>query len=41
MSLYNEDELTAPSWINEEFLEKVLTKYENDENVEVNIEITT
>ncbi|XP_073825429.1 uncharacterized protein [Musca autumnalis] len=35
MSIYNEDELVAPSWINKEFLEKVLSKYENNENVEV------
>lgn len=35
MSIYNEDELVAPAWINKEFLEKVLSKYENNENVEV------
>lgn len=35
MSIYNEDELVAPSWINEEFLQKVLTQYEKDENIEV------
>ncbi|XP_058978547.1 uncharacterized protein LOC131802377 [Musca domestica] len=35
MSLYNADELEAPSWINQEFLEKVLTQYENNVDVEV------
>ncbi|XP_073820555.1 uncharacterized protein [Musca autumnalis] len=35
MSIYNADELVAPSWINQEFLEKVLTQYENNVDVEV------
>lgn len=35
MSLYNEDELVAPSWINQEFFEKVLRRYENSESVKV------
>uniref|UniRef100_A0A1I8N026 CHK kinase-like domain-containing protein n=1 Tax=Musca domestica TaxID=7370 RepID=A0A1I8N026_MUSDO len=35
MSIYNDDELVAPAWINKEFLEKVLSKYENNENVEI------
>lgn len=35
MSLYNADELVAPEWINADFLEIVLTKYENNETVEV------
>lgn len=39
MSIYNEDELVAPAWINKEFLEKVLSKYENNENVEVGWEV--
>ena len=36
MSLYNADEIVAPDWINQEFLEKVITQYENNEFVEVN-----
>ncbi|XP_037822890.1 uncharacterized protein LOC119611396 [Lucilia sericata] len=35
MSLYNDDELSPPSWINQDFLEKVLVQYENNEFVEV------
>ncbi|KAI8129052.1 hypothetical protein FF38_13556 [Lucilia cuprina] len=35
MSLYNDDELSAPSWINQDFLEKVLVQYENNEFLEV------
>ncbi|KAM7363920.1 uncharacterized protein ACRADG_000641 [Cochliomyia hominivorax] len=35
MSLYNEDELVAPTWINQEFLENVLQKYENKENLKI------
>ncbi|XP_013109138.2 uncharacterized protein LOC106088261 [Stomoxys calcitrans] len=30
MSIYNDDELTPPSWIDCEFLEMVLTQYENN-----------
>ncbi|XP_037822894.1 uncharacterized protein LOC119611402 [Lucilia sericata] len=36
MSLYNEDELVAPSWINQEFFETVLQKYENNEDIKIN-----
>lgn len=35
MSLYNADELEAPAWVNQEFLEKVLKNSEKVENVEV------
>ncbi|XP_065354377.1 uncharacterized protein LOC135948851 [Calliphora vicina] len=35
MSIYNEDELVAPAWINKEFLEKVLSEYEHDEDIEI------
>ncbi|XP_013109141.2 uncharacterized protein LOC106088264 [Stomoxys calcitrans] len=35
MSLYNADELTAPSWIDGEFLQKVLGQYENKGDVEI------
>ena len=37
MSIYNDDELVAPSWINHEFLQKVLREYENDEDIEVSL----
>lgn len=37
MSIYNADELEAPSWINKEFLQKVLRSYENDEDIEVSL----
>ena len=37
MSIYNDDELVAPSWINQEFLQKVLREYENDEDIEVSL----
>ncbi|TMW48628.1 hypothetical protein DOY81_006293 [Sarcophaga bullata] len=33
MSIYNEDELIAPDWINQEFLEKVLRQYEKCEDI--------
>ncbi|XP_065354374.1 uncharacterized protein LOC135948847 [Calliphora vicina] len=33
MSIYNEDELVAPSWINQEYFANVLQKYENNENI--------
>ncbi|XP_023293690.2 uncharacterized protein LOC111676912 [Lucilia cuprina] len=35
MSIYNDDELVAPSWINKEFLQKVLSEYEHDEDIEI------
>lgn len=35
MSLYNEDELVPPIWINEEFFEKVLKKYEQNDKIKV------
>ncbi|XP_061392905.1 uncharacterized protein LOC133328351 [Musca vetustissima] len=35
MSIYNTDELVPPPWINKEFLEKVLTQYENNVDAEV------
>uniref|UniRef100_A0A1I8Q0I0 CHK kinase-like domain-containing protein n=1 Tax=Stomoxys calcitrans TaxID=35570 RepID=A0A1I8Q0I0_STOCA len=35
MSSYNSDELEAPAWINQEFLQEVLTKYENKGKVEI------
>ena len=35
MSIYNKDELEAPSWINQEYLENVLRHYENKEDVKV------
>ncbi|XP_075145405.1 uncharacterized protein LOC142220262 [Haematobia irritans] len=35
MSIYNADELSAPTWINQEFLTKVLTEYENKGAVEI------
>ncbi|TMW48625.1 hypothetical protein DOY81_006290 [Sarcophaga bullata] len=35
MSIYNKDELEAPSWINQEYLENVLKRYENKENVKL------
>lgn len=37
MSVYNEDELIAPSWINHEFLENILQKYENKEKLKVSV----
>ncbi|XP_037822888.1 LOW QUALITY PROTEIN: uncharacterized protein LOC119611393 [Lucilia sericata] len=36
MSIYNEDELVPPSWINQEFLQKVLKQYENNEHLKIN-----
>ncbi|XP_046804979.1 uncharacterized protein LOC124419450 [Lucilia cuprina] len=36
MSIYNEDELVAPSWINQEFFATVLKKYENNEDININ-----
>ncbi|KAM7361867.1 uncharacterized protein ACRADG_012731 [Cochliomyia hominivorax] len=36
MSIYNEDELEAPSWINHEFLENVLQQYEKCEHIKIN-----
>ena len=35
MSIYNEDELMPPAWINQEFLEKVLKEYENNGTIQV------
>ncbi|XP_073825367.1 uncharacterized protein [Musca autumnalis] len=35
MSCYNDDELEAPAWINKEFLEEVLTSYENSGPIEL------
>ncbi|KAM7361866.1 uncharacterized protein ACRADG_012730 [Cochliomyia hominivorax] len=35
MSLYNEDELIPPAWINKEFFEKVLQQYENNESIKL------
>ncbi|XP_073825379.1 uncharacterized protein [Musca autumnalis] len=35
MSLYNEDELTAPAWIDQQFIQMVLSKHEKVENVEI------
>ncbi|XP_075165017.1 uncharacterized protein LOC142237541 [Haematobia irritans] len=35
MSYFNDDEVIPPSWINKEFLEKVLTKYERQENIKI------
>ncbi|XP_065354375.1 uncharacterized protein LOC135948848 [Calliphora vicina] len=35
MSIYNEDELVPPSWINEEFFEGVLQQYENNKNIKI------
>ncbi|XP_058974181.1 uncharacterized protein LOC131800648 [Musca domestica] len=35
MSLFNEDELTAPAWINQDFIKMVLAKYENVADVEI------
>lgn len=35
MSLYNEDELVPPIWINEEFFEKVLKIYEQKDKIKV------
>ncbi|XP_073819399.1 uncharacterized protein [Musca autumnalis] len=35
MSLYNEDELTAPAWIDQDFIKMVLSKHEKVENVEI------
>ncbi|XP_037822889.1 uncharacterized protein LOC119611395 [Lucilia sericata] len=35
MSIYNDDELVAPSWINKEFLHKVLSEYEHDDDIEI------
>lgn len=35
MSLYNEDELTPPSWLNKDYLENVLRKYEQNDGVQV------
>lgn len=35
MSIYNKDELEAPSWINQEYLENVLRHYENNQHVKV------
>uniref|UniRef100_A0A1I8Q303 CHK kinase-like domain-containing protein n=1 Tax=Stomoxys calcitrans TaxID=35570 RepID=A0A1I8Q303_STOCA len=35
MSTYNDDELEAPAWIDQRFLEEVLSTYENNEHVEV------
>lgn len=35
MSIYNEDELVPPSWIDTEFFENVLRQYENQENIKV------
>ena len=35
MSIYNEDELIAPDWINQEFVEKVLRQYEKSEEIKV------
>ena len=35
MSIYNEDELIAPDWINQKFLEKVLKQHEKREDVKV------
>uniref|UniRef100_T1PI31 Ecdysteroid kinase n=1 Tax=Musca domestica TaxID=7370 RepID=T1PI31_MUSDO len=35
MSYYNDDELTAPDWINKQFLEEVLGNYENNGPLEV------
>lgn len=37
MGLYNDDELVAPAWINQDFLEKVLVQYENNEFIEVTL----
>lgn len=39
MSIYNEDELIAPSWINKEFIQKVLNQYENTDKVKVSFSI--
>ncbi|XP_075145403.1 uncharacterized protein LOC142220261 [Haematobia irritans] len=35
MSTFNDDELVAPAWIDNEFLKKVLMHYENNEEVEI------
>ncbi|XP_065354376.1 uncharacterized protein LOC135948850 [Calliphora vicina] len=35
MSIYNEDELVPPSWINEEFIQKVLNQYEKTQHVKL------
>uniref|UniRef100_A0A1I8NJG8 CHK kinase-like domain-containing protein n=1 Tax=Musca domestica TaxID=7370 RepID=A0A1I8NJG8_MUSDO len=35
MSLYNEDELTAPEWIDRDFIQMVLAKYEKVADVEL------
>lgn len=39
MSIYNEDELVPPQWINKEFFENVLKQYENKENIKVSSKI--
>ena len=39
MSIYNEDELSAPDWINQKFLEKVLKQYEKREDIKVSFTI--
>ncbi|TMW48119.1 hypothetical protein DOY81_006792 [Sarcophaga bullata] len=41
MSIYNEDELVPPTWINQEFLQKVLKEYENNETVQIDELIVT
>ncbi|XP_065354373.1 uncharacterized protein LOC135948846 [Calliphora vicina] len=35
MSIYNEDELVAPNWINNDFLETVLQQYENNKLIKL------
>ncbi|XP_023293695.2 uncharacterized protein LOC111676917 [Lucilia cuprina] len=35
MSIYNEDELVAPEWINKDFLEDVLQQYKNDKTLKI------
>ncbi|XP_037822892.1 uncharacterized protein LOC119611400 [Lucilia sericata] len=41
MSIYNEDELVPPTWINQEFLQKVLIQSEKSKNVKlINFDIS-
>lgn len=41
MSIYNEDELVAPNWINNDFLETVLQQYENNKLIKVRTRTST